>query len=317
MRELMNRASQENISYLFVINFEIDEAIFIKNPLSQYEIGFSTPLASNKKKNPIKQINKNLTYKALSLERYKHKYDIVQKAILRGETYLTNLTVRTPVHCEISLESIFLQSNSPYQLYVPERFVCFSPERFVRIDSNGCISTNPMKGTIDASQPNAKQTILQDIKEIQEHNTIVDLLRNDLNIWSSNVTIKRFRYVDKIKSNTGYLLQVSSEIEGQLPENYRRHLGDIIFDMLPAGSCTGAPKKATVDLIRRAEGETRGFYTGVFGYYDGETLDSAVLIRFLEKEKDELFFRSGGGITASSNYMNEYQEILQKIYLPF
>jgi para-aminobenzoate synthetase component 1 len=93
-------------------------------------------------------------------------------------------------------------------------------------------------------------------------------------------------------------------------------MGDIIFDMLPAGSCTGAPKKSTVDIIRRAEGENRGYYTGVFGYFDGSSLDSAVLIRFIEKENDSFFFRSGGGITARSNWKNEYQETLQKIYLP-
>lgn len=316
VRKLINKASHEGRPYLFAVNFEGDEALFIENPLHQQAIGFCTPSAGNKKTRPAKNQKGDIAPEPLPPELYKRKWDIVQKALLRGDTYLANLTVRTPIHCTTSLESIFLQSSSPYQLYIPERFVCFSPERFVKISSTGRISTNPMKGTIDATLPNAGQSLLDDIKETEEHNTIVDLLRNDISMWADDVHIKRFRYVEKITTNAGELFQASSEIEGQLPSDYRQHMGDIIFDMLPAGSCTGAPKKSTVDIIRRAEGENRGYYTGVFGYFDGSSLDSAVLIRFIEKENDSFFFRSGGGITARSNWKNEYQETLQKIYLP-
>lgn len=315
VRQLINHASHEGRPYLFAVNFEGDEALFVEDPLNQQAIGFSTPSATNKMPRPTGQKGK-IAPEPLPPELYRRKWDIVRKALLRGDTYLTNLTVCTPLHCTTSLEDIFLQSNSPYQLYIPERFVCFSPERFVRISPTGRISTNPMKGTIDAALQNAEQILLKDIKEIEEHNTIVDLLRNDLSIWAEDVQVKRFRYVEKVTTNCGQLLQVSSEIEGQLPDDYRQHLGNILFDMLPAGSCTGAPKKSTIDVIRRAEGVNRGYYTGVFGYFDGASLDSAVLIRFIEKANGCFFFRSGGGITARSNWKDEYQETLQKIYLP-
>ena len=94
-------------------------------------------------------------------------------------------------------------------------------------------------------------------------------------------------------------------------------IGNIIFELLPAGSISGAPKPSTLDIIKRAEGQKRGFYTGVFGYFDGETLDSAVMIRFIEKQKDGFYFRSGGGITINSDMRSEYQEVLEKVYLPF
>ena len=96
-----------------------------------------------------------------------------------------------------------------------------------------------------------------------------------------------------------------------------RYIGDIIVLMLPAGSVSGAPKSATIDLIKKAEGESRGFYTGVFGYYDGTELDSAVLIRFIESQNGQSYYRSGGGITAYSRCEEEYNEVLKKIYLPF
>lgn len=174
-----------------------------------------------------------------------------------------------------------------------------------------------MKGTIDATIPDAVNKILSDFKETAEHNTIVDLLRNDLSLSSHSVHVKRFRYIDHIKNRFRNILQVSSEIEGRLPDNYHEHLGDIICPMIPAGSVSGAPKSATVNLIRNAEREPRGFYTGVFGYYDGNTLDSGVLIRFIESHNGQLYYRSGGGITAYSQCADEYDEVLKKIYLPF
>jgi para-aminobenzoate synthetase component 1 len=87
--------------------------------------------------------------------------------------------------------------------------------------------------------------------------------------------------------------------------------------MLPAGSICGAPKKRTLEIITEAEGERRGFYTGVAGVFDGRDLDSGVLIRFIEQTPSgELRFRSGGGITAKSDARSEYDELIQKVYVP-
>ena len=86
--------------------------------------------------------------------------------------------------------------------------------------------------------------------------------------------------------------------------------------MLPAGSVTGAPKEKTVQIIRETEPFERGFYTGICGYFDGESLDSAVMIRFIEKTDNEMVFRSGGGITARSDASSEYLEMIDKVYVP-
>ena len=90
----------------------------------------------------------------------------------------------------------------------------------------------------------------------------------------------------------------------------------MLFGMLPAGSISGAPKRKTVEIIREAETYERGFYTGVMGYFDGETLDSAVMIRFLEQDGDRFIFKSGGGITFQSRARDEYEEMISKIYVP-
>ena len=183
----------------------------------------------------------------------------------------------------------------------------------MKIEGN-TISTYPMKGTIDANIPNAKEVILANEKEMAEHTMVVDLLRNDLNMVASSVRVERFRYVKKIKG--GSLLQVSSHIAGELPKDWPRRLSEIFTKLLPAGSVTGTPKRSTCHIIDRVELEPRNFYTGVFGYFDGKNLDSAVMIRYIERQKDTLIYRSGGGITADSDAKAEYQELIDKIYLP-
>jgi len=89
-----------------------------------------------------------------------------------------------------------------------------------------------------------------------------------------------------------------------------------LFTLLPAGSITGAPKNKTVEIIRSTETYERGFYTGVFGVFDGCNMDSAVMIRFIERTPEGYVYKSGGGITAFSKVEDEYNEILEKIYVP-
>ncbi len=235
--------------------------------------------------------------------------------IKRGDSYLLNLTFPTKIETNLTLSEIFKFSQAPFKLFFHDQFVSFSPEIFIRI-RGGKIFSYPMKGTINAAIPDAEEKILSDEKEFFEHNTIVDLIRNDLAMVSSDITVKRFRYIDHIRTNRQELLQVSSEIVGNLSEDHLTRLGEIIFTLLPAGSVTGAPKERTVEIIRSVETADRGFYTGIFGYFDGINLESAVAIRFIEKVNDTLYFRSGGGITALSDVRKEYDELIQKVYVP-
>lgn len=250
-----------------------------------------------------------------SPDSYKQAFDLVRHHLLAGNSYLTNLTCKLPLDTNLTLEEMFRHARAPYKLWLKERFVCFSPEPFVRIE-DGLIKSYPMKGTIDATLPQAAQTLLDDPKEAAEHATIVDLIRNDLSMISERVTVTNYRYIECLSTHRGPLLQTSSEITGTLPPDYANHLGDLLFRLLPAGSITGAPKPKTQEIIAQAEDYQRGFYTGIMGLYANERLDSAVMIRFVEQENGQLYFKAGGGITARSQWENEYQEIIQKAYVP-
>ena len=372
---------------LFVINYQGDKAfIRLLSDINPEECLFDFEGRGNfshARKETLKEEIPEVTWQITPplYNDYERSFNIVKSNIMAGNSYLTNLTCRVPVSCNLPLEEIFHRAKGKYKLllrrkrnqaedkahlkeepqnkdYLKEEaqnkahlkeenieenltpFVCFSPETFVRI-KGGRIYSYPMKGTLDASLPKAEKQLMEDRKEAAEHATIVDLIRNDLSRVAENVRVDKYRYFDVLHTNKGDILQTSSEISGRLPEDYPHHLGEILDAQLPAGSITGAPKDKTMQIIQEAEGYDRGFYTGIMGIYDQGELNSAVMIRFIEEETSpvdfeadgeknfkasegkgdeasrKLYFKAGGGITSKSDCRKEYEEVIQKIYLPF
>ena len=177
-----------------------------------------------------------------NFELYNEKFSQVQQHIRAGNTYLLNLTQQTPILSDYTLHEIYAMANAPYKLRVGKKFVCFSPEAFITIENNR-IHTYPMKGTIDADIPNAINTIINDPKELAEHTMIVDLLRNDLGMISTDIRVENFRYITTIEAGNKRLHQVSSHISGQLSNDWKETIGEMIHTILPAGSISGTPKK--------------------------------------------------------------------------
>ena len=312
----LNRWGREQIPFLFVIDFEFEKPTAIRlDELGSENIQFSFPGFKHCKEASRSAQVSLLQKRPESFELYQKKFNSVFAHLNYGDSYLTNLTVKTEIGIQGDFDALFHAARAPYKLLFRDEFLVFSPESFVKI-REGKIYSYPMKGTIDAATDNASQTILSDPKELAEHVTIVDLIRNDLSQVAHNVRVNRFRYIEEINTNSKNLLQVSSEIVGDLQENFRHKLGDLLAKLLPAGSVSGAPKPKTLEIIAEAEGEPRGYYTGIFGYFDGTDLDSAVMIRFIERDGDNFFYRSGGGITTQSSASLEYQEVIDKVYLP-
>lgn len=311
----INTLGQSRTPFLFIISY--DQNKIFANPLET--LGDDILYKLEEWRNyPVQKREKPLTFSKspIDFKTYKEALEKVLEEIRSGNTYLLNLTFKTPIETNYSLKEIFTYAHAKFKLYYKDEFICFSPERFVETYED-TIATYPMKGTIDADLPNAKETILADEKEMAEHVMIVDLMRNDLGIIGTEIKVEDFRYVEKIKAGNKELLQVSSKITARLPKNWRDELGTLLTKLLPAGSITGTPKKSTVEIIDSIEDFDRDFYTGVFGVFDGESLRSGVMIRFIEKEEEKLYYKSGGGITIDSDAKSEYDELVDKIYLPF
>jgi para-aminobenzoate synthetase component I len=316
--DCINTFAEKRIPFIFLVDFEKNDPLVYrledadKNGLffdikgkTNYSPGIKVPCGHTIFE--ISPVDKNT---------YDLAFQMVKDHLLNGNTYLLNLTFPTQIRTNMSLEYLFYISKAKYKLWFKDHFILFSPECFIRTDDN-FIYSYPMKGTIDATIPNAEKILLEDEKETWEHNTIVDLIRNDLAMVSSHIDVIKYRYIDHIITDRNELLQVSSEIRGKLSPGWQSGAGELLMTLLPAGSVSGAPKQKTVEIIQKAEGQPRGYFTGIFGIFDGKNMDSAVNIRFIELKDRGLQYRSGGGITAMSQPDKEYKEMINKVYVPF
>ena len=314
--EKMNFLSANKIPFFFMIDFLAQNIIILEEKdLEKADIFIKFP--DFKFEKPIQNSEKNIFWENFpqSKEDYQKGFEIVQKNLKGGNSYLANYTCQTEIKTNLSLKEIYKISDAKYKVYYDDQFVFFSPETFVEIKENK-IFTYPMKGTIDASVENAANVLKEDKKELAEHYTVVDLLRNDLSMVADNVQLEEFQRIDFIKTRQRDLYAMSSKITGELKPEFQGNIGDILQKLLPAGSILGAPKMKTLEIVLEAENYQRGFYTGVCGWFDGENLDSCVMIRFIEKENEKFYFKSGGGITHMSQLEDEYQEMKNKIYVP-
>lgn len=312
----MDELSRKEVPFFFMVDFLMENVeIFLEKEIE--ESGLLVDFQNFKNVVDQQTNPEEIVFEALpqSEENYTKGFDVVQKNLKSGNSYLTNFTCKTPVKTNLTLEEIFYLSHSKYKVLYPDRFVFFSPETFVEIVDDK-IFTHPMKGTIDAAAENAVEVLKNDPKEKAEHYTVVDLLRNDLSMVADDVKLDEFQRIDLIKTHEKNLYAMSSEISGALKPEFRRRIGSVMKTLLPAGSILGAPKAKTLEIVLEAENYSRGFYTGVCGWFDGKNLDSCVMIRFIEKENTKLYFKSGGGITHLSKAADEYQEMKNKIYVP-
>ncbi len=316
-RQRMNNLAMQGVPFLFIIDYEGKHALVEpEHEVDANELKYCFNGKGNATQT-AKPANGDIEWdiEPPTETEYQHSFNIVRNAMLAGNSYLANLTCRIGLRTNLSLLDLYNAAEARYRLWMKDKLVCFSPETFLKI-AQGEISSYPMKGTAEDLSPSSAEQLLANEKEAAEHATIVDLIRNDLSMVAYDVHVERYRYVERLNTHRGPLLQTSSEIRGRLMPHLMQRPGDVIFSQLPAGSITGAPKKKTVEVIAEAENYRRDFYTGVMGRWDNGELDSAVMIRFIDQCHGKLFFKAGGGITAKSNWKDEYHEVIEKVYAP-
>lgn len=312
----MDRLAEEQTPFLFLVDFLMEKVeVYTLGELQHEDIWLDFPVFTKEK--GVFTSAREIEFRSFpeTKDQYRRGFNHVQENLLFGNSYLTNYTRKTRIETNFSLSEIYHLAKAKYKLKYRDDFVFFSPETFVEI-KNGRIFTHPMKGTIDASVENAAELLKNDVKEKAEHYTVVDLLRNDLSMVADDVKVEEFQRIDFIRTKQKNLYAMSSEISGKLKAEFSGKIGSIMKTLLPAGSILGAPKPKTLEIILQSEGYERNWYTGVCGLFDGKNLDSCVMIRFIEKEGENLYFKSGGGITHLSKLADEYQEMKNKIYVP-
>lgn len=253
----------------------------------------------------------------------------IHEAIRRGDTYQINYTTRLHLQAYGNPVSLYrrLRQPVPYAVlsHLPDAegqsawTLCFSPELFLKIGSDGTISTEPMKGTApilgDGQDERRAAELQADPKNRAENVMIVDLLRNDLGkiARTGKVCVPEPFKVSRF----GSVWQMTSTIQAQaLPDT---SFADILRAAFPCGSITGAPKKMSMQIIESLEAEPRGLYTGSIGYLNpssgGLGFEGAfnVVIRTLSLTplSDGIYqgvYGVGSGIVIDSDPAAEYRE---------
>ena len=271
-----------------------------------------------------------LTYKPITLpktwqeltsaEEYKAAIEHIHHHIRQGDTYQVNYTVQLQQNITADPFAIYnrlvVEQNAHYNAFIQHddvTIISISPELFFKKDGDR-LTTRPMKGTTNrglTTETDLKQAqwLAQDQKNRSENMMIVDLLRNDMNriskIGSENV--KSLCLVEQYST----IWQMTSTIETQLLPN--SSLGDIFQALFPCGSITGAPKIATMAIIKDVEKQARGVYCGAIGILlpNGPTIFN-VAIRTLQMQGNKAIYGVGGGITWDSKWEAEYEETKQK-----
>ncbi|NLN45522.1 MAG: anthranilate synthase component I [Clostridiaceae bacterium] len=249
--------------------------------------------------------------------------DMVERAkhhIREGDIFQIVLSNRLEADFEGSLLDTYRMlrtlNPSPYMFYFSGsdmEVAGASPETLVKLE-NGVLHTFPLAGTRPrgATQEEdlaLEQELLNDPKEMAEHNMLVDLGRNDLGRVSrfGTVTLEKLHSVERFS----HVMHIGSTVRGELAEG--KNALDAIDAILPAGTLSGAPKIRACQLINDLEGDKRGIYGGAIGYLDfAGNMDTCIAIRIAYRKNGKVFIRSGAGIVADSVPEKEYEECLNK-----
>jgi anthranilate synthase component 1 len=206
---------------------------------------------------------------------------------------------------------------SPHMLYLKfgeKKLIGSSPELLFRL-RQGEMESYPLAGTIHRGKDDPEdrmlaRRLLNDPKEIAEHNMLIDLHRNDIGRVARFGTVKVRRQFDIKKFS--HVQHISSEVVGIIDRRHDMFTG--LASSFPAGTLSGAPKIESMKIIERIEKDPRGPYGGAIGHFgiNGDCT-FAIPIRTIFINGERGFVRASGGIVYDSVAKNEYREIQNKM----
>lgn len=253
-------------------------------------------------------------------EQYVAMVEKAQHHIHEGDIFQIVLSNRLEAQFEGSLFNTYrilrTLNPSPYMFYFSGTDVEVagaSPETLAKLE-DGVLHTFPLAGTrprgrTEAEDRELEEGLLQDPKELAEHNMLVDLGRNDIGRISKFGTVRVERYHEVLKYS--HVMHIGSTVRGEIRDDLDAL--DAVDSILPAGTLSGAPKIRACQLINDLEGNKRGIYGGAIGYIDFTgNLDTCIAIRIAYKKNGKVMIRSGAGIVADSVPEKEYEECINK-----
>lgn len=253
-------------------------------------------------------------------ERYCQMVETARHYIREGDIFQVVLSNPMRAKAEGSLFDTYrvlrATNPSPYMFYFTSddiEIAGASPETLVKLE-DGKLSTFPLAGTRPRGKNRQEDQeleagLLQDEKELAEHNMLVDLGRNDIGKISriGSVEVEKYLSVERFS----HVMHLGSTVTGLLKDG--KDAVDAVDAILPAGTLSGAPKFRACQIIEELEQSKRGIYGGAIGYLDfAGNLDTCIAIRLVYKKNGAICIRSGAGIVADSVPEKEFEECCNK-----
>ena len=253
-------------------------------------------------------------------KKYCEMVSAAKQHIVDGDIFQVVLSNRFEANFEGSLLNTYrtlrTTNPSPYMFFLKYsnlEITGASPETLIKLQ-DGELSTFPIAGTASRGKNEEQdnefmQTLLEDEKELSEHNMLVDLSRNDLGKISEYGSVAVKDYLKVLKFS--HVMHITSTVTGKLRKGLNQL--DAITAALPAGTLSGAPKIRACEIINDLESTKRGVYGGAIGYIDFTgNMDMCIAIRMVVKKEDKVYVQVGAGIVADSVPENEYDECQKK-----
>ena len=278
-------------------------------------------LIKNAKKDEIIPLHLKSDFKTtFSREDFTMMVEKAKKYIYDGDIFQVVLSNKIEAEITGSLFDTYrvlrTTNPSPYMFYFSSEDIEIagaSPETLVKLNGDK-LYTFPLAGTRPRGKTEAEdlaleKELLSDIKELSEHNMLVDLGRNDIGKISKlgSVSLDKYLSIEKFS----HVMHIGSTVSGTIRDDF--HPISAIDSILPAGTLSGAPKIRACEIINELEDNKRGIYGGAIGYIDlSGNIDTCISIRIAFKRNNKVFIRSGAGIVADSDPEKEYEECLNK-----
>lgn len=251
---------------------------------------------------------------------YLSKIEHIRNLIAEGKVYQVNLSQsfrfqHEGVDAFQLFQSLYARNPAKYAAYLnvgEQKILSLSPELWIT-SSHNILTTRPIKGTAArgktiAEDEQFKQQLQNSEKNRSELLMITDLMRHDLYSVCQPGSIKLIELC-KLEAHPDvfHLVSTLQGVPNTLPavEKLRR--------LFPAGSITGCPKKASMEVIAKLEQRHRGVYTGSIGmFFPQGDFCFNVAIRTAIWTEHDIEIQLGGAIVYDSDPEEEYLETLHK-----
>ncbi len=299
----------QNVMHIIENNFDDSPSLIEKLELLLYNMNINSKRfrALN---NEVSNVT-NEEYKEMVTKGKQHCY--------RGDVFQIVMSRQFSQHFEgddFNLYRALRSINpSPYLFYFDfgeYRIFGSSPEAQLKV-KNGRAYINPIAGTFkrtgdDEKDKESAEKLAKDPKENSEHIMLVDLARNDLSRYGTDIKVESYREIQFYS----HVIHMVSTVSGKLKPD--SNCIDMMTATFPAGTLSGAPKYKAMELLDKYENQSRGYYGGAIGFIDFEgTFNHAIMIRTFLSKGNTLFYQAGAGIVADSKEENELQEVNNKL----